>query len=347
MDLCPVNRQWLHTYVLEPFSQGCELFNQAWKGHDCSLAQNPLSLKRRVILALQGLALLLSPIRNIVWLFWQTVGHPEVFVDPFYPEDAFPMSAVKIKLPQFDIRKRKGADSIEKEERNYISRRVIKYWGEDKISKFPWTIIKAKGTVDATNRNPNDDGNKDSSTGQYKDSLLQECTEVCYSQTTFLNRIEPNVVAVRLEGQEEVKKVALLDNLPWIQQRAIGLKEFVLSQDEKTSFCYILGAAPPSEAIPSGFGFIGTVVSKKIGYPRAIKIVAKKIGTEKIQGRECIKIEFTIPELQWLLAHVPASHSHWWFDAKEGTLVKSEDKVAKGPLSCSWGIELDQNNRSP
>src|SRR5438105_750383 len=91
MEICPVHERWIHVYVIEPYLKGCELINQAWMGHDRSLALNPLSLTDRVICWFCGMGLMITPLLNtIIWLAWQTFGNPEKLDDPFCPEIDLP-----------------------------------------------------------------------------------------------------------------------------------------------------------------------------------------------------------------------------------------------------------------
>lgn len=85
--ICPVNREWIHTYLLEPYLEGCERINRAWKGvdfHSVNLA--PLSLKKRVVSFIIGICLLIPMVNLIIWIAWQTFGNPEKLSDPYSPE---------------------------------------------------------------------------------------------------------------------------------------------------------------------------------------------------------------------------------------------------------------------
>src|SRR3989344_5738573 len=90
MNIYPVDRFWIHTYVLEPYAQGCELINRAWNGIGSSLEQNRLSLRDRIVCWIQGITLMLPLLNTIIWLAWQTFGQPEKLADPFCPETTSP-----------------------------------------------------------------------------------------------------------------------------------------------------------------------------------------------------------------------------------------------------------------
>ena len=78
MELLPVTKEWTHTHLLEPFLEGSERLNRAWQGVDFhSLGQKPLSLKDRVISLLVGTILMIPLINVIIWVTWETFGHPE------------------------------------------------------------------------------------------------------------------------------------------------------------------------------------------------------------------------------------------------------------------------------
>jgi hypothetical protein len=88
LKICPVNEEWIHTFVLEPYLQGCERVNRAWKGVDIhSVAETKLSLKDRVISWLTGVMLMAPVINSIIWFVGQTFGIMEkIPTDPFNPE---------------------------------------------------------------------------------------------------------------------------------------------------------------------------------------------------------------------------------------------------------------------
>ncbi|PIS02669.1 MAG: hypothetical protein COT85_01165 [Chlamydiae bacterium CG10_big_fil_rev_8_21_14_0_10_42_34] len=90
MRICPIDRQWIHTFLLEPYLQGCEMVNRAWKGIDFhSLVQRPFSLKERIVFWFTGSALMIPLINSVIWISWQTLGAPEILFDPFCPDSGY------------------------------------------------------------------------------------------------------------------------------------------------------------------------------------------------------------------------------------------------------------------
>ena len=86
MEIVPVNPEWIHSYLLEPYLQGVALFEFAWTGKDNSLIPREFSWQKRVVFWLQGMALLTPIIGTIIWIAWQTFGNPQLLVDPYSPE---------------------------------------------------------------------------------------------------------------------------------------------------------------------------------------------------------------------------------------------------------------------
>ena len=84
-SIFPVTSEWVYTYIVQPSVEGAERLNRLWSGiNSHSLDTTPLSLRNRFISLLTGFALMFFPMANsIMWIAWQTFGHPEVLCDPF------------------------------------------------------------------------------------------------------------------------------------------------------------------------------------------------------------------------------------------------------------------------
>lgn len=84
MQILPVNREWTHTHLLEPFLEGSERLTRAWHGVDFhSLGQKPLSLKERAISWLIGMTLMIPLMNTVVWAAWKAFGNPEQLANPY------------------------------------------------------------------------------------------------------------------------------------------------------------------------------------------------------------------------------------------------------------------------
>ncbi|MBU6446636.1 MAG: hypothetical protein KGQ49_04490, partial [Verrucomicrobia bacterium] len=70
MQLLPVNEEWCHSYILEPYAEGVEYLNLFWEGVDRSLEKNCLSLTDRVVCLLKGTLLMIPLLNTIIWIAW-------------------------------------------------------------------------------------------------------------------------------------------------------------------------------------------------------------------------------------------------------------------------------------
>ena len=84
-SLTPATPEWLHQYLIEPYLEGIERLNRAWRGVELyRIKPVALSLKERVISLITGIALTFFPLVNtVIWMAWQTFGTPEILSDPF------------------------------------------------------------------------------------------------------------------------------------------------------------------------------------------------------------------------------------------------------------------------
>lgn len=76
------NQNWIGDLLLKPYLEATERLNRVWAGIDFhSLYYRPLSLKERLVNLLSGTVLLLPLINTVIWVFWVTVGNPEILSD--------------------------------------------------------------------------------------------------------------------------------------------------------------------------------------------------------------------------------------------------------------------------
>src|SRR5690606_13646834 len=134
MQICPVDREWVFTHVLEPFEQGCELINLFWSGVDRSLERNALSLGDRIIYLIEGTLLLIPFINTVIWLALKTILGVETLVDPFCPEPEF-------TIPSTPAPPREIIHRSEEDERAHPSETFgfSEVWGNDH-SQVSWRL---------------------------------------------------------------------------------------------------------------------------------------------------------------------------------------------------------------
>jgi hypothetical protein len=93
MQIAPVDPQWIHTYLLEPCLLGCERLNRVWGEINFnSSKKNSPPLRERIVLWIEGMAILSPIINTIIWITWKTFGDldPKNLIDPFCPEVDLP-----------------------------------------------------------------------------------------------------------------------------------------------------------------------------------------------------------------------------------------------------------------
>lgn len=83
----PVNAEWVHDFIVTPMEEGVRRLNLVCAPYNIySLNRTPLTLKDRLIALITGIALILFPINTIVWIVWQTFGHPKRLSARYCPE---------------------------------------------------------------------------------------------------------------------------------------------------------------------------------------------------------------------------------------------------------------------
>ena len=327
MEICPVNREWIHTYLLAPFLQGCALVNRAWKGIEFySLSQRVLTLGERAISFLTGAALLIPVVNCIVWIAWQTFGFPKELFDSYCPETAGPPPIPPpMQIPPPLPGEERRFEMFSYKEKNDHSTISVDWT----LEHFP-TLTEVKQRSDAY-----------SSTSFYRPdwTISQFCqpkdgpldlwwtiSEYHYKSKdgTFDLWLNDNQIRARVAEIKEGKRVKCIDktlDLPssvtdpvlWIQQPTIGFKNFILSDRTEINF---YGVIPKFSAYRTPFLLKGS---------------AKKIKQEEVPGHgKLLKVE--IGAAAWWIP----GKSTFWFDPITGILRKFIDPGLFGKTTAEF-----------
>jgi hypothetical protein len=314
MQICPINREWIHNNLVEPYLQGCELINLAWKGIDRSLAPNPLSLKERVIYWLQGSALIIPFVNLIFWLAWQTFGKPAKLFDPYCPETPpppqriAPPAAPVAPIGQIAAARLGGAAMIHPPEVFSFNETC-----NDNTLSTNWRIEHfAEGIVVHQNCE------NFTSTSVYRPALtLKEYHYQMGPETVDLTQNGPEGSPIHLRiiepGKAPVERIVELEErIPWIQQRGFGFRSFVQSNDRQLRFYAIV------PKIPSFLNHVPFLARA----PFVMPAIATKIGEENIPGfGRLLKIEI-VSAWRW---PYNSAKSELWYDIATGQLRKFID----------------------
>lgn len=321
MEICPIDRLWIHTYLVEPYLKGCELMNQAWMGVDRSLIPNSLSLKERVICWLQGICLMLPFINTIIWLAWQAFGSPEKLDDPFCPEVDPPPSPRPVLIHEVQPPAEGEAPT---EQFVYVERvGDSEYQTHCTVQQAAdLNVVQQTSTLFST-------------TSLYRpDFSLKELHYQFGSKQIDLRQNGENRTEVYVQISENepisVEQRLELEPIPWIQQR-IGFKPFVMSHEQELDFNAVVPEYPP----------LIRILPLLARPPFVMKMVARKIGQEEVPGfGTLLKIEIAS---KWRWPY-NAIKSELWFDPTTGALKKFVDS---GTFISEKVGELVQSNRSP
>lgn len=317
MQICPVNHEWVHNYIVEPYLKGCQLMNSAWHGEHRSLVSTPLSLKERVICWLQGTCLLIPFINTIIWLAWQAFGTPEMTFDPYCPEiEPTPPPAIvdnDIQAPAPPPLVRPiliPEDQVKPTELFGYTEKV----GNSNL-EVDWKIEHFRDVIIAQQ-----DCQLYSSTSLYRPDL--SLSEYHYTMgpkkcDIWQNDDDRNHVHLKFvdEGIAPIERTfEIPEPLPIIQQRAIGLRRFVQSNENELSFFALIPEIPGIRYIP--------FLAKP---PFLMKTHAKKIGEEDVPGHgRLLKVEVMSA---WGFPYNTIK-SEMWFDVATGLLRKFVDTGA-------------------
>ena len=316
MEIIPIDRPWIHTHILLPYYQGCELVNQAWAGADRSIETSPFSWQERVIIWIKGMILLIPIVNTIIWLVWKTFGKPEKLADPFSPETNYvaPVAPPEIVICNVD------------EDEHLIERFGFTETRKDKppvqttwaIEHFPNVIIVTQNAVEF------------SSSALYRpDYSLKELHHQEGSKRIDFTRndTEQNIqILVQISNNNGIDSTGTSIEIPrdahWMQQRVAGFTPFIQSENQEMEFYAVIPEYPP--LLQRFFSWFKPT-------PFAMKLKAVKMGEEEDPefGR-LIKLEITTT------SGLPFSafKSELWFDPATGALKKFID---------SGGAFMNQN----
>ena len=240
MNICPVNREWLHSFLVEPCLQGTELINQAWTGrHFNPLNQSRLSLTDRAICFIKGTVLLIPLVNTIIWLAWQTFGNPERLFDPYTPSSKTFIAT----LPEIEEPEGQPAETFRYNETGKNNTKLTTEWSVYRGDKETKAFQKCKEYHSHSTYTP--------------DGTLQSYHYQGRNEEVEAQLIDPRHIKVRCkkEGNEVIKTLKLeKENIPWIQQPTLGFKNFILDKNRKTMTFYglmvenpipLFGDAPP------------------------------------------------------------------------------------------------------
>jgi hypothetical protein len=314
MQICPVNREWIHNYLLEPYLQGCELVNRAWIGVDRCLEPNHLSFKERIVCWLQGASLLIPFINTIIWLAWQAIGNPEKLFDPFCPEIDPPQQQIEpfvngAQPPALivPIATPVGGDRVKPIELFGYTEKV-----GDSEFETTWKIEHFQDVIVVQQ-----DASIFSSTSLYRpDQTLRQYSYVMGPKQCDIWQDDEDRKHVHLrfadQGIETIERTfEIPDNLPLIQQRAFGLRAFIQSSENDIYFYSLIPEIPITKYIP--------FLAKP---PFLMKTHAKKIGEEEIPDHgKLLKIEVMSA---WGFPYNSVK-SEMWFEVATGKLIKFLD----------------------
>jgi len=328
--LCPVSPQWVHSFVIEPYLEGCERVNRAWQGVDFhSLTRAPLFFKERIWEWLKGTLLLTPIVGGLFWLLWQTFGSPSKWSDPYCPEInqlppvhvveqpplpvAQPIAAPPAPAAVPVVQPDPGGAQIEQFSFNEARESFVMKtnW---KIKNSPHVIIAYKNCE------------KSKSTSRYSPGwAIQDFyeQEMVSGKFCHFKLIDPQHIEVII-SEGNIHKTHKLDKpFPWIQQPTIGFKNFVLSNEKELSF---YGIRPDNGEL--------------------ILMMAKKMGEEDIPGLgRVVKLRTGIHPSSWLYySPINLIRSELWLDPQTGILRKLE---ADGALVDKLTIEFLRNDPLP
>ncbi len=303
MEICPVNREWIHTYVFEPYLQGAALIKRAWKGVDfLSLERTPLSLKERLISLLTGLALMIPLINTIIWLAWQTFGNPEKLFDPYSletklpPPRPIPLPAIQPLVPLT----LPNGEPVPTESFAYNET------GKTSIIRTNWKVQQYPNMIVA-----DEYCNEHSSTSRYDhDWRIQEYHYQSDEDSVDLWLIDPKNIRAQIvsDGGDPVDKLLeLKEDIPWIQQPTLGFKNFIRSPETQMYF----------------YGVLCTNPLKYVPFaprpPQLVKAIAKKVGEETLPGYgKLVKVE--VESVEGWTSYLPKGEL--LFDPRSGALCR-------------------------
>lgn len=310
MQIYPIDREWIFTYVLEPYDQGCELINLFWNGVDRSLERNALSWGDRLIYLIEGALLLIPLINTIIWIVYQTFLKMDTLVDPFCPEAETPLPARPISAV---IIHRETDQSIRPTERLGF---IEQSGGTE--SQVNWLIETFPDMIVVEQTGPTF-----SSTSTYtpdyqlKSYRYEEGEKRYVFSKVDLEHGAQIVVEIVERGEAPTSAVLQLpEGAHWIQQKIIGFRPFILSNEQEMEFYGLVPEYPPLLRYSLGWRLPSP--------PFLTSIRARKMGLEEVPelGRQLMKVEVAPTLDQWPYNTIKST---LWFDPASGRLEKFFD----------------------
>lgn len=324
MELSAVNPELIHTHLLEPYLQGATLVEFAWTGKDHSIIPKQFFWEERAILWLKGMCLLIPVISNVIWIAWKTFGNPQFLADPYSPEiteiPPLPPPASQVQIPTREVQAPEPLQGQARPSQNCVYKEHLGLNLEGASYETSWTIQHFPDLVIAnqTCTNP-----RFTASYIYKPDLSLKEFSIIRGARVFQTRIieETSEVVINYQnvGVSYEKRLPLPEDVPIIQHPVVGLKNFVLSTNQETSFYGVVPTLPR--------WFPSTLLSFIVAEPPFLeKVEARKAGIENIPGYgPAIKIE------SWSSRGFP--FNLWiveaWFDPRTGSLVKYNNPFAK------------------
>lgn len=258
--VCPIDREWVHEWVLLPYLEGVERINLAWQGINFhSLMNTALSWKKRIISFFTGLILLIPIINLIVWRSWEYWGNPRRLSDPFCPSDA-------VVMPQ---KQRYNTVAAVEDSQNVFIYKIGEQEVERKISVLSdRTQVLESGKDHFTTSIFNEQGRQVEFRHRGPEGLEFDIE---------LNK-EKNIINITMN--DSIKhQLILSDNIPWIQQSTLGLFPFIQSDEQEIEFYTVAPKDPLLHRVSSGpvlMKYKATkVASVENTVPVEIELVAK------------------------------------------------------------------------
>jgi len=324
MRIYPVNREWIHKNFLEPYLQGAEMVNRAMLGVDLNnISSTPvrLSLKERVITWLTGVCLLIPFVNTIIWLTWQTFGKPEKLFDRYCPEiEPTPPPPPVVVLHRIEKASRAARLAPNKE---LLPLELFNYSSTDKTSTAVLNLTLENDPDLTTAKEKFGDASTESYYSPEGKLLQFQYQHAGKDFRIWSDEKKLQIMINQAEKDSVNETVELTEDLPWIQQPELGLKNFVLSDQSEITFYTV---------VPQRIAFRGTLLEKGI---------AKKTNIEELPGfGKSVKVEVVSARDYW-------PYNRWklelWFDAKGGRLIKMIDPG----LFFKGGGEFARTDLSP
>lgn len=275
--ITPIDAEWMHAFVVQPFAEGAERLDRAWLGIN-TFSVNPthLTLEERVISLIAGMCLMLPLINTIIWIAWQTFGKPERLTTRFCSTtEPAPTRPIPSASSSYAAPVASSLDEAVKPSEYF----VYEITHTSGVTSMTWQLDwLSECTVERQCYGP-------FSSNSY---FLPDGTLLHYDCTAPPNHIlsvertQPHLLQVRWEegGEKTTKDCILEPVLPWLQPTRWGLKPFLLSAQQEFRFYIIMPVNPFRKYIPWA-----------IKPPFAMPVIAKKVGSDVDGFGQLMKVE--------------------------------------------------------